>query len=155
MVARYRPAVPGVLLLYAEGNGPAVCGIQQDGLARIRRVLVSLAACLGLHRFWQRFQAGPHNFLVSLVYRHCRFGLRAQLLHRGGQGCVLSAYIYFDRDCRWIWHPLVDPTRRSIIAGITLSRTITLKISLARSSLTASYLRSTGRWRRRCYMRRK
>jgi hypothetical protein len=47
------------------------------------------------------------------------------------------------------------PIGLSIIVGITSSRTIMLKISSARSSLMASYLRATGRWRRRCCMRRK
>src|SRR5438445_94838 len=92
-------------------DGWLYAGALPNGLARIRACVATLAARLRFRRHWQRFQTGPHNLLVSPVYCHCQSGLRPQLPNCRGQGCVLSARVYFDRDCRWLWHPLVDPTR--------------------------------------------
>ncbi len=56
----------------------------------------------------KRLQARPHSFLVFAVDRTRRPCLLAQLRNCRGQGRVLFAGLYFDRDCSRVRHPLVD-----------------------------------------------
>ena len=72
-----------------------------------------LSPFLAFAGFAERFQARSHSFLVSAVDRHRRSGLLPQLRNCRGQGRVLFAGIYFDRDRSRVRHSLVDPTLRS------------------------------------------
>ena len=58
----------------------------------------------------ERLEARPHGFLVFAVDSTRRPGLLAELRNCRGQGRVLLAGIYFDRDCRRARCPLVDST---------------------------------------------
>ena len=88
LVACNRPPIPRVPTFSPSMMGTQFFGFAECSCANSDR-RGFLFPCFGLCRVAERFQAGPHNFLVSVLYRDGRFGLRPQLRNCGGQRRLL------------------------------------------------------------------